>query len=195
MTTPDGIVGSALSTLETHRHVCWLYDTAGERMAVAHAFLLGALAAGFRAIYVCGDDDPGDVREQLARRGLAVDDAAAAGALLILTADGTYLQDGIFSSERMLGLLDDTVEQALDDGFAGIRVCADMSWVLEMAAVEDVLGYESLCNQFVKSCRATGLCLFDRARFPPALLDRFGRTHPWLCDGTGLRANPDYQPA
>jgi hypothetical protein len=83
----------------------------------------------------------------------------------------------------------------MNDGFAGIRACADMSWVLELPAVDEVLGYEALCNQFVTSCRATGLCLFDRARFPPALLERFGRTHAWVGDKTGFSANPYYQSA
>lgn len=55
--------------------------------------------------------------------------------LVLLTAGETYLKDGIFSTERMLGLLDHTVEQALNDGFAGIRACADMSWVLHACSL------------------------------------------------------------
>jgi hypothetical protein len=51
-------------------------------------------------------------------------DQEARGALMILTAQETYVQDGVCSPERMLGLLDATVERALNDGFPGMAACA-----------------------------------------------------------------------
>jgi two-component system, chemotaxis family, sensor kinase Cph1 len=171
------------------------FTTGSERMEVASEFLRGGLDSGQRAIYICCEERPDEVQQQLTHRGIPVAQAEAAGSLVIGTASETYLKDGVFLTERMLTLLNETVEGALNDGFVGVRVCADMSWVLDMAAVEDVLAYEALCNQFVTSCRATGLCLFDRARFPPALLEGFGKRHSWTGARTGIGANPHYEPS
>jgi len=178
MTTPGEDPIATLATLETQRHVCWFYDSGSERMEVASEFLRGGLDSGQRAIYICCEECPDEVQQQLTHRGIPVAQAEAAGSLVIGTASETYLKDGVFLTERMLTLLNETVEGALNDGFVGVRVCADMSWVLDMAAVEDVLAYEALCNQFVTSCRATGLCLFDRARFPPACSKALARDTP-----------------
>lgn len=192
---PNTATLATLATLETHRHVCWFYETGNERMDVASEFLRGGLESGQRAIYICSDERPDEVRQQLMQRGIQVEQAEAARSLVIATAAETYLKEGGFVTERMLSLLNETVEDSLNDGFVGIRACADMSWVLEMTAVEEVLGYEALCNQFVTSCRATGLCLFDRARFPPDLLESFDKTHPWKGAGTGIGVNPRYVPS
>lgn len=57
--------------------------------------------------------------------------------------------DGRFDSERMLRMLNEAVEAALNDGFAGLRTCGDMSWLLDDApGTQHVVEYESLLNQF-----------------------------------------------
>ena len=181
----DGI--GAGNQVQPHRHICWFYESAEQRADLACDFLRGAILTGLRAVYVCHGESPRDVVEQFRLRGLDTDTAQARGALVILSAGETYVQDGVFSAERMLALLDATVERALNDGFLGMAACADMSWVLDvMPAVDEVLGYEALCNQFVSSCRATGVCLFDRQRFPPALVERFATVHPWSGSDRGF---------
>lgn len=49
----------------------------------------------------------------------------------------------------MLRMLNEAVEAALNDGFAGLRTCGDMSWLLDDApGTQHVVEYESLLNQF-----------------------------------------------
>jgi hypothetical protein len=48
------------------------------------------------------------------------------GALLLRTHDEVHLADDIFGLREDARLLNQAVEDALNDGFAGLRTCGDM---------------------------------------------------------------------
>jgi hypothetical protein len=69
-------------------------------------------------------------RAALTDAGIDAADAARQGALVESTHADAHLAGGCFDCERMLNLLNDAVESALNDGFKGLRTCGDMSWLL-----------------------------------------------------------------
>ena len=87
----------------------------------------------------------------------------------------THLVDGYFDTERMLNMLNGAVEDALNAGFAGLRTCGDMTWLLDdVLGSEHVVEYEALLNQFFRQTRASGKCQSDESRLPTGLLDHAG---------------------
>lgn len=183
--------------LDQGQHICTIYDTPEEQLAVAAVYIAAGLARNERCLYVADSLEAlADLRRALEPHGI---DAAAEefnGALLLLTSDMAHLEGGFFDSERMLRMLNDAVEAALDAGFTGVRTCGDMSWLLRGAQGSDqVLEYEALLNEFFPSVRAIGMCQYDRARLPSELVRGALAKHPTIATRGRYQRNPAYQPS
>lgn len=177
-------------------HICSLFETEEGQLAVAAAYVAEGLRRGERCFYVAGSE-AALKRFRTALAGSGIDPAAVArsGALLEATSADAHLAGGTFDSERMLALLNDAVEAALNAGFTGLRTCGDMSWLLdEPAGAEHVVEYEALLNQFFRGVRATGMCQYDRRRLPAHIIDHALATHGSVAIGGRCRDNPFYEP-
>jgi len=178
-------------------HICALYESEHEQLSTAAAYVADGLAHAERCYYV--GQSPQALprfRESLAREGIDVADAVKGGALILATHQEAHLAEGRFDCERMLRLLNDAVEAALNDGFIGLRTCGDMSWLLDRpAGSEQVVEYEMLLNQFFHGVRAMGMCQYDARRLPPDLVDQALCAHSSVAvDGRHV-GNPHYSPA
>ena len=185
-------------TFHQGQHICAIYDTQEEQLAVAVAYVVDGLFKHERCLYVA--DSPARLDEF--RHGLRVAriDVAAAessAALLLLTKAQAHLFNGRFDSERMLRMLNEAVEAALNDGFGGLRTCGDMSWLLDDApGTRHVVEYEALLNQFFRHVRGLGMCQYDRRSVPEGLLEQAGiRAHSTVVIGGAHKANPFFDPA
>jgi hypothetical protein len=177
-------------------HICCLYQTEAEQISTAAEYLAHGLACGERCFYVA--------RSQAAFRsfhvalktfGVDVNTVLASGALVESTHAEAHLAGGHFDCERMLTLLNEAVESALNAGFAGLRTCGDMSWLLgEHAGSDQVMEYEALLNQFFRGVRATGMCQYDRRRMPLQVIDDALARHSSLFLEGEHKSNPLYRP-
>jgi hypothetical protein len=106
-------------------HVCWVYDDPRDLDTAAARFLAGGLARGDRLL-VIGDG----MLETLHRDTLpfgGTDALLATGALEILDLHTAYEGAAPFSPEQQLAFYDAATRKALDDGFTGLRVVAEVS--------------------------------------------------------------------
>ncbi len=147
-------------------HICVLYNTEDEQVAVAASYVADGLRQGERCLYA--SDSPASLerfRLALAAEGIDGADAEARTALFVVTKDEAHLADGRFDCERMLRMLNEGVESALNAGFVRFRTCGDMSWLLDnMPGSEQVVEYEALLNEFFRNVRGLGMCQY---RSPP----------------------------
>jgi hypothetical protein len=129
-------------------HICVVYRSIEEQLAVAAEYLADGLRRGERAYYVA--DSAAALRafnEALAARGIDDVEALRTTALIEATHAEAHLVDGRFDSERMLRLLNEGIESALNAGFTGLRTCGDMSWLLgDPPGADQVVEYEALLN-------------------------------------------------
>jgi two-component system, chemotaxis family, sensor kinase Cph1 len=178
---------------EQGQHICALYDTRDEQIDVAAAYIADGLDRGERCLYA--PDSAGSLpafRSRLRKHGIDAGEKKTAGALLVLTKEQAHLIDGRFDSERMLAMLNRAAEDALNDGYSGLRTCGDMSWLLDDApGAEHVVEYEALLNQFFRAVRGLGMCQYDRSRLPAGLLDHAGLcAHSSVVIGRSHKDNP-----
>ena len=126
-------------------HICALYQTEEEQIAVAADYLADGLRAGERVFYVAESDAAlTRFRAALNRQGINVPVMVKRGALVEATHAEAHLADGRFDSERMLRFLNEAMETALTDGFSGLRTCGDMSWLLkDPVGADQVVEYRS----------------------------------------------------
>lgn len=178
-------------------HVCAIHESSEEQARTAAQFVAEGLRVGDRCLFAGMSPEAIDrFCEQLAAQGIDVDKARRDGALLLRTSDQAHLQDGHFDGERMLRLLSQTLEDALDAGYSGLRTCGDMTWLLDHAPGEhQVAEYEALVTELFRSVRAVGMCQYDRTQLPATVLDQALATHgAVVIDGAKTR-NPFAKPA
>ena len=177
-------------------HICAFYETPEQQVAVAAAYLADGLRAGQRVMYVAESSEAlGRFREALQGCGINLLSLDKRGALIEATHAEAHLADGRFDSERMLGMLNRAVEEALAAGFSGLRTCGDMSWLLlEPDGAEQVVEYEALLNPLFERMPASGMCQYDRRRLPPQLLDHALATHSTVVLDGKHTSNHFYRP-
>jgi hypothetical protein len=177
-------------------HICALYETEAEQLAVAAEYLADGLRAGERAFYVAGSEAAlTRFRAALNKEGINVPNMVKRGALVEATQAEAHLAGGRFDSERMLRLLNEAIETALKDGFNGLRTCGDMSWLLkDPQGAERVVEYESLLNGFFAGVLGAGMCQYDLRRLPPELIGHGLATHTSVVVDRHHKTNRFYRP-
>ena len=176
-------------------HICVLYDTEDEQLNVAAEYLADGLRTGQRAFYVAESRTAlTRFRGALTELGVQVIRAESRRALVLRTHAEAHLVDGQFDSERMLRLLNDAVEDALRDGFVGLRTCGDMSWLLtDPPGADQLVEYEAMLNDFFTGVPGCGMCQYHRGRLAVHLLDHALATHSSAVVDKRHITNPFYE--
>jgi hypothetical protein len=176
-------------------HICAIYSTTEELTQDVASFLAEGLRSHERCWYVGEGAEIKAIRTAL--RKLKIDVAAATkrGALQLISGDAAYIVHGAFHPEATIQIFNDAIEQAYADGFTGFRAAAEMSWALNCAdGAHQVIVYEALLKSLFASCRAIGLCLYDRKRMPLDVINGALCTHPVVGAHGHYGANPFYDP-
>ena len=181
---------------KTGEHICAVYDTEQQQLTVAAEYLADGLRAGQQVMYVADSTAAlARFREALKGFGINLGSFAKRGALIEATHAEAHLSGNCFNSERMLGMLNRAVEEALAAGFSGLRTCGDMSWLLlEPEGAEQVVEYEAFLNHLFDRLPASGMCQYDRRRLPPLLIDHALATHSTVVLDQKHTPNHFYRP-
>lgn len=152
------------------------------------------LANGYRCLYLNSPTLVSAFRASLAAAGVDVARQVAKGSL-ILTSDRDHLVDGHFVADRMMRLLEETLAQALADGYRGLFATGDMSW--EFGPEEDyskLVEYEWLLQKFFRTHpNLSGICQYHAESLPPLAVEQGRASHPTLfVNETLSRINPAY---
>jgi|KBSMisStaDraftv2_1062788.scaffolds.fasta_scaffold468567_1 hypothetical protein len=186
-----------IARLQHGHHVCCYYDSPAHQMAIAIAYIKTGLARAEQCLYIADELTLRAVAAVLAQTGVDVRGEQERNALVLLTPADAYLRNGgVFAADWMLRFLADGLDQALIDGFSGLRAGGDMSWIHEdVPGADEAPEYEARLNQFFPGRPALGLCLYHRARTSAAIRNSALGTHPHVVLRDRLRASPYYQAA
>ena len=176
-------------------HICGFYIPRANNWSPAIEFIKAGLARCERCVYICCEHDVPQLRAALRKAGVHVDTEEQRTALILVSKDQGHLAGGTFDPGRMIDLLRHGVEDALAAGFEGLCAAGDMNWLLDGApGSEQLVEYEARLNDFFRSHRALGLCLYNRRTLPPDVLDHGLATHEYVrVDGPLLVSNPFYE--
>ena len=177
------------------RHQCLVYaGSPSQHLRSLAAVMKAKLRANVRCMYLNSPPMVAGIRSYLATEGIDVAADSEAGRL-VLSSDRGYLADGIFVPATMLRVLEDTIVQALDDGYAGLWASGDMTWEFGPSAdfsrlLEYELGLERL---FGKYAELSGICQYHTDLLPhAALLDGLTAHSHLFVNDTLSRINPYY---
>lgn len=160
----------------TSRHQCLIYEGAPSLHLPALARAIRArLRENYRCLYLNSPTMVAGMQSYLAAEGVEVAKEIARGSLVV-SAEREHLVDGIFDVNGMVRMLEQTLGQALRDGFAGLWATGDMSW--EMGGEKNLtklLEYERRLEDFLEAhAEMGGVCQY-RVDTLPAEAVRHGQ--------------------
>lgn len=142
--------------------MCCLYDDVGEFRRRLAAFFAAGLRAGCRVAYAGLGGAEGSRADLAGLRDL--DRRLADGSVQILSLQGVYGDAHPVDPDRVVGRYAAATEQALADGFRGLRVGADASELVRSPAHLDALArYEFLADRYMAGHPLSALCGYRRS--------------------------------
>jgi hypothetical protein len=177
------------------RHHCLIYNGPPSRhLPALSAAIQEKLDQNYRCLYLNSPQMVAGMRSYLAANGVDVLAATAKGSL-VLSAEQNHLYDGRFDIEGMLHDLEKAIEQALDDGYAGLWATGDMTW--ELGPEKDftkLLEYEWQLEEFIqKHPEFGGVCQYHADTLPHEAMHHGLLAHPSVFINETLSLiNPHY---
>lgn len=184
-----------MANLRQGDHACLVYESEEEQVRATAHFLAEGLRRGERCAFAAGGRAAAHVTAALRGQGVNTRLELERGALLHVTHGDAYLGSGRFDPEEQFGRLGALVRRSVADGFGGLRHAGEMCWALgPEPGCERLFEYESRLNDIVPSERVTGMCQYDRRKFPAEAVRDAVRTHPLVVLSGGVRPNHFYEP-
>jgi signal transduction histidine kinase len=184
-----------LGHIGLHDHVCFIYESQEEQLAVPVPSIRIGLERDEKCIYAADKKTVSDVIEALRAMGIDVDGAVNSGRLTVASQEDTYLRNGHFEPDKMIRFWEETLEPAIASGFSGLRVVGEATWALcGDPGTGPFIEYEAKLNYFVRDHPAVVTCQYDCNRFSPEVILNVIRTHPIVIYGNFVCSNPYYVP-
>ncbi len=191
----NGELERRIARLRQGDHLCLVYRSAAEQTAALIPFFKAGLAAGERCLFVGHGTSGRRLEHALQEAGVDVQGECDRGALVFVTQRDNWLPGGRFDPGAMMDALRQTEQQALDDGFSGLRATWNMGWVLEGTPGADrLVEYEAHLNRFLAGSRTCALCRYSRESCSPELIENALQTHPLAVLGDQICPNAYYEP-
>jgi len=109
---------------------------------------------------------PDQLSAELVERGVPAAGALPVNQLSIFGSAESWLADGEPNAAKMIDLLGRHIDDARREGYTGLRVTADMSWVTRPIAAADQLPiFEWGVGKLLGDGRLTAICQYDREIF------------------------------
>jgi anti-anti-sigma regulatory factor len=160
-------------------HACLTFSDPDERLDLVAAFVLDGLRASNKVLCLTDSVPPQRLREELADRGVPDRATMRHDQLTIAGSEESWLADSGGNGARMVARLARELDDAQREGYAGLRVTADMCWVSRPAALADELPvFESDVSKLFGDGRLTAICQYDREIFDAVTLAFATSVHP-----------------
>ncbi|PLX34683.1 MAG: hypothetical protein C0604_01165 [Clostridiales bacterium] len=181
-----------MQKIDTGDHLVLLYKDENIENMVA-SFIKASLDRNERCMYVKGDTD---TEKMLVKLSHLVDSKKAIeeGSLFIMDRSEAYSKDGLFMPDKMVALLQSEAKNAVIDGYSGLSVTGELSWVLDYEdGRERIIEYEWKLNDRVfDDYPVTALCRYNMNRFNPSMIKSIIELHPFIIYDGKINENPYY---
>src|ERR1700730_941460 len=133
-TTHDTPLLAALEQLAPPDHLCSIYESSKEHLAVAIPFIRIGLDRGEKCIYIADAGTEAAVRDAMHAEGIDVERAVATDSLVLQKKEAAYLKNGSFDPEWMFTFWAAATAEAMSQGFSALRATGETEWVLRGAS-------------------------------------------------------------
>lgn len=160
----ETVAAADLIRLPRGRHACWVVEEPEAFDRVAMAFLGQGTRAGEKT-FAFGPSR-GPTLHRLRARATTADPFA------------DVLGGGTFDAGAMFEMFRREAARARDEGYAGMRLIADMDWLLPASpSAEDLAAFELMLDRELHDLGATVVCAYRSSSFGPDELERVAAAH------------------
>jgi anti-anti-sigma factor len=161
--------GRALAGFVAGDHACCTYGNDESHDEIVTRVARDSFERNERLLFLTHRCEPERIMRRVAAAGVDAEAWRAAGRLQIDTADGLY-SSGRFNAALQISAFESEKRRARTDGYNGLAVTAEMSWMVESPLDWDaILDYERRVTRIFDS-GLRGLCMYDRRAFPGELM-------------------------
>jgi hypothetical protein len=170
----EGPIG-AEDQARRHDHICFVFGDPAEFQEAARSFLAEGLAAGYQVVAVVRR--PAEYESW--RRDEVLASALANGQAEVVLAEPGYGDPEVVDPPARIASSRAATQQALDRGFKGLRVAADVTPLVgTQAALDAFVRWEYLVDRCVATSPLDGMCGYQRDALSEADLVQLACLHP-----------------
>jgi hypothetical protein len=172
-------------------HSCCVYHTNEEQAAIVGRFIHDGLSCHEKILSIITPWESGGYLHSFPYDDIDLASAIRNKQVTFPATTDTYLQTSSFNPARMIQTLRQATNQAIEEGYTGLRVTADMTWVLHHdVPMHTLVAYERQVDAFLQQHPCTGLCRYDRLHFTIAILKDIIPIHASIFIGDREYTNP-----
>jgi hypothetical protein len=165
------------------RHQGFVYDgSPSHHVPMIAAVIKAKLEQNHRCLYFNSEPMVAGLRSDLAQIGVDVVRETANNSLVFSSNLSHLSEDQTFSIDRMIAALEDTLNQTLRDGYAGLWSSGDVAW--EFGPKKDfgqIVEYETRLEAFLCAhAEMSGICLYHASVLPSDAVQAGHELHPSL---------------
>jgi PAS domain S-box-containing protein len=181
--------------LQHGAHVCHIHENAAEQTRNGVVFTRIGLECGECCVYIADHSTYDELVSVFAAEGVDLASQQRKGALTILQRRDAYLRSGEFVAQEMIDYLVQAEREALEKGYSGFRLQAEMTWALDADISRDrLIEYESALNEYLKSSHAVVACSYLKKRIDAASMQDVLVSHPTVVVTDHVCPNPYFEP-
>ena len=181
--------------LKKGNHLVLLYNSTDEMIDVISEYIIKSLKNDEKVIYIDSLNEKEILINHLIKQ-INIKKYINRGQLLFLEKSKAYSESGEFIPDKMIALLQKNAKQAISEGYNGIAITGELSWVLEYDdGIERIIEYEWKLNERVfGKFPVSAICRYNMNHFSNHLLINIIQLHPYLIYKNQIQENPFYLP-
>ncbi len=163
-----------------------IYTDRNEQFGMLVLFLQEGLQKKEKCLFIIAGPAAGQARKSFWSHGLDLQPFLESGAFSFLSREEACRREGRFDPKHVINMLSSSLQEALQDGYSGLRVVMEMAWIsTRFAGTDCLLEFEAGLKQIQPDSRLTVICQYDTQRSKPERLLDVLRTQPRIIlDGT-----------
>jgi hypothetical protein len=177
-------------------HICQLYSKVTEIPGVTARLMRVGLTLSEKCMFAAAPAQVNELREELKKLQIDVDNAIEAGQLVLYEERGPFLSNQQrFDPYYLLSSHQTFIAQALREGWQAVRISIDMTWLCkDIATPEQILKYEAASDAVFTFQNAPIIALmhYDHSKLIPSLVVEMLKLHPIAVVGKYIKRNPYY---
>jgi sugar-specific transcriptional regulator TrmB len=158
--TPPQKLEILLKRLGPRDHVILIYDSIESKQSTLFAYIQEGLLNDEAAMYVCCEQAPSIIRQDMDSFGIDVNKYEEIGALKIVPYTAIYIRDGKFKLSDVMDSWSKAYGDAMSRGFKGMRVTGEMSCFIKHDMIQELLEYEQALHS-VLDIPMTAICAYN----------------------------------
>jgi hypothetical protein len=153
-------ISEFLADFRRTTHAVLFYDSEVNKRDVLFNHLKNGERGNQGLAYVCSDESPQQVRDDMKKFGIDADGLRLRNRLVISNYDRVYIVDGKVNNVKIGEQFKDLAERYTMSGLDGMRASAEMSCFFKHDKVRELLEYEYFMHRRL-SLPAEGICAYN----------------------------------